>query len=81
MPYFVSDYRPTKRIGIEELDGAINLMSRQIEDIDYSTNSWLYDHYIGALLTLEIIRHGTFEYPHEFLQVFENRLHDLELGG
>jgi hypothetical protein len=34
--------------------------------------------YMGALITLETIRHGRFEYPQDFMAVFENRVKELE---
>ena len=31
--YFVSDYKPAKRIGIDELDGTIKLLIDRIDDM------------------------------------------------
>lgn len=35
---FVSDYRPTKRVGVEELTGAINVFLDRIEEVDELLN-------------------------------------------
>lgn len=71
--WFVSDYRPTKRIGVEELGGAITALANKLDEIDESGEATA-DFYIGALLTLETIRYGNFEYPRDFLAVFENKV-------
>jgi len=74
---FVSDYRPTKRIGIDELDGCLNLLVHRLEEVadNGETGGALY---MGALIALETIRYGNFEYPHEFMEVYENRVRELE---
>lgn len=70
---FVGDYRPTKRVGIEELDGCINLVCQKLDELDQAGNEKA-DFYAGCLLTLECIRFGNFEYPHELLAVFDNKV-------
>lgn len=71
--YFVSDYRPTKRIGIEELDGAIKLLIDRIDGMqEYGEAD--YEYYEGAMLALETIRYGNFKYPHEFMAVLVNKV-------
>lgn len=70
---FVSDYRPTKRIGIEELDGAIKLFGDRYLDAAESGEADATA-YGGASLVLELIRNGKFEYPQDLLAVFENKL-------
>ena len=76
---FIGDYRPTKRIGIEELDGCINLFTQKLDEI--MENGEATDElYMGALIALETIRGSRFEYPHEFMAVFDNRVRELEGG-
>ena len=74
---FVSDYRPTKRIGIEELEGCLNLLVHRLEEVadNGEAGGALY---MGALVALETIRNCNFEYPHEFMAVLENRFRELE---
>ena len=74
---FVSDYRPTKRIGVEELTGAINTFLDRIEEVDENGEAHR-EIYIGALIVLELIRYGTYEYPRDLLAVFENRIKEME---
>lgn len=71
--YFVSDYRPTKRIGIEELDGAIKLLIDRVDEMQDNgeANAEFYE---GAMLALETIRYGSFKYPQDFLAVLENQI-------
>ena len=72
---FVSDYRPTKRVGIEELDGCISLFEQAVERLhaDGVPCEW----HEGAWLALSILRAGKFEYPAEFVAVFENKLDEI----
>lgn len=74
---FIGDYRPTKRVGIEELDGCINLLTNKLEEIADTgeTGGALY---MGTLLTMQLIRGGRFEYPQEFMAAFENHVNELE---
>ncbi len=74
---FVSDYRPTKRVGVEELTGAINVFLDRIEEVDENGEAHR-EIYLGALIALELLRYNTFEYPRDFLAVFENRLQEME---
>lgn len=76
---FIGDYRPTKRVGIEELDGAIRL-ARQRIDQTYEDADARQHYYEGLWLGLRIIRSGRFEYPHEFMAVFENNLDSYTSG-
>lgn len=71
--YFVSDYRPTKRIGIEELDGAIKLLIDHVDEMQDNgeANAEFYE---GAMLALETIRYGSFKYPQDFMAVLENKI-------
>ena len=68
---FVSDYRPTKRIGIEELDGAI-LMLRDAIDDKHANGEADAPWYEGAWLALRAVRFGNYEYPRDFMAVLVN---------
>lgn len=74
---FIGDYRPTKRVGIEEMDGCIKLLSDKLDEatVNGEADAQIY---MGALLTMETIRHGRFEYPHEFIAVLENKINELK---
>lgn len=77
MMTFIGDYRPTKRVGIEELDGCIKLLSDKLDEVaDNGEASTAL--YMGALIAMETIRNGRFEYPRDFMAVFENRVKELE---
>lgn len=73
---FIGDYRPTKRVGIEELDGCIKLLSDKLDEIAKS-GEMSTALYMGALITMETIRNGRFEYPGDFMAVFDNRIAEL----
>ena len=76
---FVGDYRPTKRLGVEELDGAVNLVSEAVSRMrdDGVAHVEMYE---GMLLALQMIRNGHFEYPADFLAAFEAKVQDLTGG-
>ena len=76
---FVNDYRPTKRIGIEELEGAIKLLGDAADAMraDGVAGAAQYE---GAMLALSAIRYGRFEYPRDFVAVFERDLEEYEEG-
>jgi hypothetical protein len=76
MAVFIGDYRPTKRVGIEEMDGCIKLLSDKLDEVADSgeVSTALY---MGALIAMETIRHGRFEYPQDFMAVFDNRVKEL----
>lgn len=66
----VGDYRPTKRVGIEELEGALNVFSRRIDQA-YEDADARQHYYEGAFLALSLVRFGNYEYPHELMDAFE----------
>ena len=73
---FVSDYRPTKRIGIEELDGCINIFGQAIESLNADGVAGV-EFYEGAWLALRLLREGRYEYPGDFFAVFANKVEDM----
>jgi hypothetical protein len=73
---FVSDYRPTKRVGVEELDGAVRLFGQAVERLraeGVAGVGW----YEGAWLALVLLRDGKYEYPADFLAVFGNKCDEI----
>ena len=76
---FVGDYRPTKRVGIEELDGALKMLCERI-DTAYADADARLHFYEGAWIALRAIRFGQFEYPRDFVWVFENDLDSYTSG-
>lgn len=79
MRMFVGDYRPTKRVGIEELDGALRILRDRI-DQTYEDADARQHFYEGAWLALRAIRFGQFEYPRDFMAVFENDMNAYTEG-
>lgn len=75
---FVDDYRPTKRIGLEELDGCVRILERRIDEgmleRDPAPADWMDE---GARLALALIRDGNFRYPQDFVDVFDARRREL----
>lgn len=74
---FITDYQPAKRVGIEELDGCIRMFADKIDEMDEAGEADS-DYYMGALLALDCIRHGKFEYPRELMWLFEEKLKATE---
>ena len=74
---FVTDYEPAKKVGVEELDGAL-LMLR--DAIDEKTENGEADvaRYEGAWAALFVLRFGRFNYPRDFMAVFERELGHFE---
>lgn len=74
---FVTDYQPAKRVGLLELEGCIHMFSEKVDEMDENGEADS-SYYMGALLTLECIRQGRFEYPRELMWLFEEKLKALE---
>ena len=76
--YFVSDYRPTKRIGLDELDGAVSILERRVDEgaleRDPTPRDWMDE---GARLALALIRDGNYRYPQDFVDVFDVRRDEI----
>lgn len=70
---FVSDYRPTKRIGIEEMDGALRMLRDRVDEAHADADSRVR-YYEGAWIALSALRYGKFDYPRDFMAVFERDL-------
>lgn len=77
--YLVSDYRPTKRLGVEELDGLLNVLSEKVDELSNSDSSTA-DIYRGAFLCAMCFRFHTLEYPRDFMAVFERYLNETNEG-
>ncbi|MBR4687072.1 MAG: hypothetical protein IKP01_02060 [Bacteroidales bacterium] len=76
--YFVSDYRPTKRVGMEELDGCVRIFERRIDErmleCDPTPQDWMDE---GARLVLALLRDGSYRYPQDLVSVFDARRREL----
>ena len=58
----------------EELDGLINVVSQKLEDDEFGDEAERAA-YIGAIITLKIIRHHEYvDYPHQFMGLFSHYL-------
>ena len=77
MGKFVYDYEPKKGIEIEQLDGCINLFTERLVDMATDGEAG-FEIYLGAMIALELIRHGEFNRPKDFLAVFENRVNEID---
>ena len=76
---FVGDYRPTKRVGIEELDGVLRILRDRIDSAHEESDEKL-NYYEGAWIALHAIRFGQFEYPRDFIAVFDNNMNAYTEG-
>jgi hypothetical protein len=72
---FVSDYRPTKRVGIEELDGTLRML-RDAVDEGHADGDDRVRYFEGAWIALSTLRYGSFQYPRDFVAVFERNLNE-----
>ena len=75
----IDDYKPTKRVGIEELEGATRIFRERVE--------WAFEEadsrhmaYLGAWLVLHLLLVCNFKYPKDLLEAFENLLEDHLAG-
>ena len=74
---FVDDYTPMKRIGIEELEGCVNILDRILDEVaeDRTTPmAWMTS---GARMALHLMLVGKFRYPQDFVDVFELKCAEL----
>ena len=74
---FVDDYVPKKRIGVEELEGCVNIFDRLIDedpDKEISPLAWMMS---GARLALHLMLVSKFRYPEDFVNVFLLRCRDM----
>lgn len=76
---FIQDYRPTLRVGLEELHGATVLLRDRIDQA-YEDADARMRYYEGAWLALRLMESGRFEYPADFMAVFENQLDEYTRG-
>lgn len=70
-------YKPYTRLDHEELDGLLNVLSREIaergEDGDSST-----PYYVGASLAFKILRYHEFvDVPNDFMSLFGHYIDEL----
>ena len=64
-------YEPATRIGLLELDGLLSMLGERARELGEDGDADAY-FYMGALYALSIIREqGRVEYPHEFMELFE----------
>lgn len=73
MGAFIGDYRPAKRVGVEELDGCIRMLTDKVDEMQEAGEADS-EYYVGALLALECVRHGNYEYPRELAWVLEEKI-------
>ena len=77
---FIQDYRPTLRIGLDELHGACNVFRDRVDEL-YADADGRLRYYEGAWLALRLIESGRYEYPADFMAVFDNQLDEYMKGG
>lgn len=75
----VDDYKPTKRLGIEEMEGLMNAIDQRLcdmalEGVDDSAN---YHRHEGAWLTVHLLLACRFDNQADFLAVFDNKSNEL----
>ncbi len=65
------EYEPATRVGLYELDGLLSMLEAKARELGGDGDADAY-FYLGAYYALSIIRgHGRVEYPHEFMELFE----------
>lgn len=76
--FFVSDYRPTKRIGMDELEGCVRIFERRIDEgmleRDPTPADWMDE---GARLVLALVHDCNFKYPQDLVDVYDARRREL----
>lgn len=73
---FVTDYEPAKKVGVEELDGAL-LILRDAIDEKLENGEADAAYYEGAWAALFVLRYGRFNYPRDYFAVFERELENM----
>lgn len=75
----IDDYKPTKRLGIEELEGAAKVFREKVE-WSFAEADSRHMAYLGAWIILHLFLVSKFNYPKDLLEAFENVL-DGQLAG
>lgn len=75
----VEDYQPKKRLGVEELDGLLNVLSEAVDEAT-EADEFDRDYYRGALIAVMCFRFHTLQYPRDFMAVFERYLNETNEG-
>lgn len=75
----IDDYRPTKRVGLEELEGATRIFRERVDESFADADS-RHKAYLGAWLVLHMLLVGNFKYPKDLLDSFEILLDDSLAG-
>ena len=73
----VEDYRPTKRLGVEELEGLVSILERRIDEKamgDPTPREWVE---WGAWLATHMLLTGSYRYPDDFMAVFDVKCDEL----
>ncbi len=74
---FVTDYEPAKKVGVEELEGALRMLRETVDD-KRANGEADAAHYEGAWAALYVLRYGRFNYPRDFMALLENELRMFE---
>ena len=77
---FIQDYRPTLRVGLDELHGACTVFRDRIDELYANADDRLH-YYEGAWIALRMMEGGRFEYPADFMAVFDNQIDEYTKGG
>lgn len=75
----VDDYTPTKRLGIEEMEGASDVFWERVE-WSYSEADSRHLAYLGAWIVIHLLLVSKVRYPGDLLKMFENIL-DEKMAG
>ena len=75
----IDDYRPTKRVGLEELEGATRIFRERVDESFADADS-RHKAYLGAWLVLHMLLVSNFKYPKDLLDAFEILLDDSLAG-
>ena len=73
----IDDYRPMKRVGMEELEGLVNMLEQRIDAAAFDEpgpQQWRDE---GAWLVLHLLLTGRFDTPDTFLAVFDVKCEEI----
>ena len=76
----VDDYTPTKRLGVEEMEGAASVFWERVEWARAEADA-RHKAYLGAWIILHLLLVSKIKYPNDLLEMFENILDSMIGGG
>ena len=73
----IRHYSPQTRLDHYELDGLLNVLDREIDDMG-ENGDFRTPYYVGAKIAMQILRfHEFVETQHDFMLIFNKYINDL----